>query len=255
MNRIDWRRAIFEVAIVVVGILIAFRVDEWKDHRAEQREVRESLARLADEFVANRQMCEQLEEATTTALDAVWHVYSSLDAGRILDDNTELFETGMLAADFVPQILISTLAYDEMVASGLLRSLDDVGLAYDLSVLAAEIEYSRLQIPYYRLGPAELASRLRGLADFRFAASPDDSKASVSFDFETLAASRELRNLYFEAVDSHADVAYHLGRICDRVRRVDERLGVYFPDRVPTEWSHDALDRIVGEPESAGHTD
>ena len=229
MSKVNWRLAIFEVAIVVVGILIAFRVDEWKEHRAERREVAESLSRLAAEFTANRQLCRQVGADVQASRDAVWHVYSSLQAKRILDADAELFERGLIDADFIPQILISTLAYREMAASGLLRSLDDAELADDLGRLEAEIEYSRLQIPYYRIGPSELASRLRSRVDFRYDVSTD--RPRVSYDFETLAADRELRNLYFETVDSHSDVAFHVTRICDRVRRVDERLDVYFPDR------------------------
>lgn len=229
MSRINWRLAVFEVTIVVVGILIAFRVDEWKEYRAEHREVARSLSRLADEFMANRQLCRQAGAEIKASRDAVWHVYSSLQAGRILDGDAELFETGLIDADFIPQILVSTLAYREMAASGLLRSLDDAELANDLGTLEAEIEYSRLQIPYYRVGPSRLADRLRSLVDFRYDASTD--RPRVSFDFETLAADRELRNLYFETVDSHSDVAFHVTRICDRVRRVDERLDAYFPGR------------------------
>lgn len=222
MTAHPFRRAVFELLVVVLGILIAFRVDEWKDHRAEQREIAASLTRLAGDFVANQQACNSLTDDILLTRDAVWHVYSSLQAGRILGDDADLFEQGLINADFIPQIPISVPAYEEMIATGRLRSLEDAALAGELARLRSEIEMVRLQIPHYRLVPSELAAELRSLADFRYAESPDEPR--VSYDFAALVGSRKIRNLYFEAVDSHGDLAFHVTRVCDLVRRIDARL-------------------------------
>lgn len=233
MREVSWRTALFELLIVVIGILIAFRVDEWKDARAEEREVTASLVRLADDFIANRLLCETLSTEVRVNQDAVWHVYTSLQEGHVIDDDTEKFERGIVNADFIPQIPISTLGYREMIATGLLRSLKDIDLAVELGLLETELEDSRVQIPYYRLGPAALAAELRDVVDFDYADSPD--QPGVRFDFASLKDNRRIRNLYFETVDSHGDVAYHLTRICDLVDRISARLERYQarPDELP----------------------
>jgi hypothetical protein len=233
VREINWRIALFEMLIVVVGILIAFRVDEWKDTRAEEREVSASLARLADDFVGNRLLCETLSTEVRVNHDAVWHVYTSLQEGHVIGGDSEKFERGLVNADFIPQIPISTLGYREMIATGLLRSLKDVDLAVELGLLETELENSRVQIPYYRVGPAALASELRDVVDFQYTDSPD--QPGVRFDFADLVGNRRIRNLYFETVDSHGDVAFHLTRICDLVDRISVRLAHYQarPDEPP----------------------
>jgi hypothetical protein len=71
------------------------------------------------------------------------------------------------------------------------------------------------------------------VVDFNYAGSPD--QPGVRFDFANLKDNRRIRNLYFETVDSHGDVAYHLTRICDLVDRISARLERYQarPDELP----------------------
>lgn len=217
-----WRLGVLGLLIVVLGILIALRMDEWKDRREEQRAVAASLTRLAQDIDANRQICDFLSAAVMRNRDSIWQVYASLQAGRILDDDAGLFEQGLVNADFMPHVPVTMPAYDEMVATGLLRALEDTELAAELARLKSEVEIAWLQIPDYRSGPSELASELRAIVDFRYAESPDHPR--VSYDFDALAESRRIRNLYYEAVASHGDLAFHVTRICDLVRRIDERL-------------------------------
>ena len=47
-----------EFVVVVLGILIAFQVEEWREGRQEAEEIRASLLRLAEETTANIALCE-----------------------------------------------------------------------------------------------------------------------------------------------------------------------------------------------------
>lgn len=49
MRGTDWWAVAVEVAIVVLGILIAFQLDAWGDRRAQQRAERQLWQRLAEE--------------------------------------------------------------------------------------------------------------------------------------------------------------------------------------------------------------
>ena len=54
-QQIAWKRLFAEGAAILISILLAFAIDAWWEERKEQREARQSLSALRDEFLAHRE--------------------------------------------------------------------------------------------------------------------------------------------------------------------------------------------------------
>ena len=85
---------VVEIIVVVVGILIAFQIDGWRENRQVQQDLESAMIRVARETDANIWWCTRAERWQTDDANAVQHVLMSLIAGQILDDNVEKFDRG-----------------------------------------------------------------------------------------------------------------------------------------------------------------
>ena len=60
--KIDWPNHLIGFFSALFGILIAFELEEWREHRNNQREAQEAMAKLKDEILINKN---SLHEAVT----------------------------------------------------------------------------------------------------------------------------------------------------------------------------------------------
>ena len=80
MNNKQLQSYLAEFLVIVLGILLAFQVEEWRDELGQEREV----------------------------AAAVQHVYRSLLAGDIIDAASAAFERGLTIVDVVPDVRMLT---------------------------------------------------------------------------------------------------------------------------------------------------
>ena len=119
IGKLDWRSLGAELIIVFIGLFAALQLDDWR----QQRDIREAetryLERLRDDLQGFLAFSSQTLPDLERNRDAVLHVYESLAAGRILDDDVRQFEIGLIYVGHLPAIQMHRSAYDEMVASGM----------------------------------------------------------------------------------------------------------------------------------------
>lgn len=211
------RRGLAELAIIVVGILLAFQVEEWREERKAQRDVQAALERLLDETRENLAMCARLEPILDDNIGAVLHVFRSLQAGDLIDGDRRRFEQGMIMVDVVPDIHLHTSVAREMLATGLLKEVSSPALRGAIARLPTLEEQTRALLTYWRTPVIELSSELTELVEFGYSETAFETsrqsgwqdilehEMTVTYDFQELAANRRLRNLFFEAVDVHSD--------------------------------------------------
>jgi hypothetical protein len=111
--------------VVVLGILIAFQVEEWREERQEAEEIRASLLRLAEEITANIALCEWQIPNAAGRTRTMEHVFLVLDRGTLPDKDREMFERGLLGASSLPPFEMLTTAVDELISTGLLKEVSD----------------------------------------------------------------------------------------------------------------------------------
>jgi hypothetical protein len=129
---IDWSSTLVEVALVLLGLLLAFSGDRlWDAHREHVREA-QYLARLHTEF-----------SATVAELDsAIAHQDQVLDAGRTILDalaHLEAPDSEERVAEAVPAVFdfwslkFFTATYDDLKSSGNLELLQNAELRVTLA--------------------------------------------------------------------------------------------------------------------------
>lgn len=145
----DWFAVALDVLIVIVGILIAFQVDRWWDHRKKLRDEREYMQRLAEDAAANhRAVAARARTHREAAADA-------LAVRRALGDEAAL---GGMARDrgrfcrimYLPDVLLANTAYQELAGAGRLELLRDRELRGRLRAATARHAYVSAQLAYFR---------------------------------------------------------------------------------------------------------
>ena len=70
LETMNWRYAVGEVALIVIGILIAFSIEEWRQDRADADRERVLLTALSSDFQEAQRALETAGERHTTVADA-----------------------------------------------------------------------------------------------------------------------------------------------------------------------------------------
>ena len=100
---IDWRTLLLELLVVFVGLFAALQVEQWREGRDLAEAELVYLERLRDDLQAFRDNTEpMLNESQKHWRDGVVHAWRSLEAGRILDDDSLLFEEGLVRVGHLP---------------------------------------------------------------------------------------------------------------------------------------------------------
>ncbi len=96
--------AVGEIALIVVGILLAMQVSGWREERQLREREGVYLDRISVELDGSIGRYSELIVSLEASLEAVDHVARSLREGKIIDDNRELFERGLIECDILPPL-------------------------------------------------------------------------------------------------------------------------------------------------------
>lgn len=151
-----WPRLVAEFFVIIVGVLVALAVDQWRESRLDRELEREYLLRLRADL-----------EETRTAVENVTSDFNRLVAhgiavARVLD-GSEPFPVDTLG--FLASALqvsrggydpaVSRGAYDDLISTGNLRVIQNEALRYGLSSfygqvmsMLSPVDYSADKIPY-----------------------------------------------------------------------------------------------------------
>lgn len=136
---LDWAYALGELAIVVVGVLIALGVDSWNDERLDRRLERRYMAGLVRDLEEDTvelgralALSEQFAENGRSVLGVA--------AGQNPEPTPAEFLRSIEFAGFLYFPIHTRPTYDELVSTGNLGLLRDESLKRDLAAYYAEIE-------------------------------------------------------------------------------------------------------------------
>ena len=151
-----WSRFFVELLVIVIGVLIALGVDEWRASRVDRLLEQGYLVRLEADLQASE------SDVLATSADfghLVVHgraVASVLDGGTPFPEDTLGFLASALQVtrgNYDPAI--SRGAWDELISTGNLRVLQSEALRYQLSTfygivdnLISPVDYSADKLPY-----------------------------------------------------------------------------------------------------------
>jgi hypothetical protein len=141
--RVNWRQAIAEVSMIMLGILGALAVDSWWDERAERVDEVEYLQSLKADFEANREDLKASIEAQRRRLDTGKEIHSIIQSSLTKIQQREINEK-LGKFYWVNRWEPATGTYDEMMGSGHFSYIQNRALRIKLSKYAKSLESIRL---------------------------------------------------------------------------------------------------------------
>jgi hypothetical protein len=153
---INWRNAAGEIAIIVVGVLIAITLDSCNDTRIDRKHERGYLERLAEDLRTDTATFAFVDRALDKKQASLTLVDSVLNAGVVLRDTTTFLQAVISAANFAwNQPRLRTTTFQELHSTGNLRLLRDPDLraAIVQYYASAEGDYLRIEGRRTRYGP------------------------------------------------------------------------------------------------------
>lgn len=141
LKRQDWTMVFIEFALVVVGVLLAFQINDWGNARSEARARRDATERLLDESERDIahvkeaiQFLDKVVKDLNFALDRVARGdWSPADEARM----HEGFYTGRFMTAMVPP----TSVYEDIVAAGSFNKIGSPEMRAKISAFHATLDY------------------------------------------------------------------------------------------------------------------
>lgn len=196
----------FEMFVLIAGILLALAADRWNQDRLDAIETSRIVDRLKSDTARNLTMFESTLPLMGDVLVDVKALFRALEAGTMAGEDSAQIESAIVYIDVIPSYPLVFAAYNELIATGRLRQLDDPVLIDLLGNQSAEYDASQAVVDYWRDGIQSTSDVLDLYVDFYYTNEQmDESGMGVRFDLATLAADRNLRNKVFDAVDTHGD--------------------------------------------------
>jgi hypothetical protein len=225
-----------EVLVVVFGILIAFQVDEWREDRQRNRDRDAALIRLAEETATNLQNCAKVLPVLADHAQSVVTVVRVLNGGSLSEPDRASFDAGLINVGYVTGTPYSETVAQEMIATGLLKDLEEAELRNRVAELPVWIEGARSwdfdSRGSLRAAVAEAAKAI----DFEYRGTfpapaesdgPDtrfEDGISVDYVLEELVANRTLKNAFIEAADTHLDMWRNHSDVCRKFEEIQSLL-------------------------------
>jgi hypothetical protein len=225
-----------EVIVVVLGILIAFQVDEWREDRQRGRDLDAALIRLAEETDANLQRCELVMPVHAHHAQSVLTVVRVLNDGNLNDADVALFDAGLIRVGYVTGAPYSDSVAEEMIATGLLKDLDNAELRNLVADLPVWIAGARSWDLDSRGSLQAAIVAVTKAVDFRYQGNlqtPEETDGPatgfedgirVNYVLEELVANRTLNNVFIEAADTHLDMWRNHNEVCGKFEEIRSSL-------------------------------
>ncbi len=146
MKKINWRYAIGEIIIVIVGISIAFWLNNWKEDRRDDATHREYVNSLILDAENEILLLEENNREFQEKLDLITRLTPHLGSGRPDRDSVMYWVFSLpVQTQYVPQ----DDTYQTLLNSG------DMRLFHDLSLRRKIVQYyadaQKVQTPYERI--------------------------------------------------------------------------------------------------------
>lgn len=235
LRRQHWGTVLMELAIVILGIFLGLRVDDWNEARKLAAEDRLYLERLhADVRVMIENNAADLGPWRVAAAQAA---VQSLQDCSLADEVKSLFDFNLVAHQVIFRLTLERATYDEMVATGVLARLQDQSLKQAISRLFAQAETERQYIEYFASELSLAGGIIWKRVAFELVPATEEScppdwcseplVQAVSYDFESLCGDTEFRNAMVELWDAAVDRRQISVRMDQSLRALERQLAVW----------------------------
>ena len=145
LRRRDWLGIAIELAVVTLGILLAFQVDQWGDRRNQAKEERRFLERLYTEYHRGIAELDFVDSESRRVRDQIFEALKARATPARLKELSRRPDFGCGAPRFRSAKFNDT-GFEELVASGRLNLISDQALRSQVRDLAAAQATSSRQV-------------------------------------------------------------------------------------------------------------
>ena len=182
LNSDTLRKALTEVVIIVVGILIALSADAWWQDRNERKAEEQHLLALRDDFMQSVELLSQSIASRKRQDDFLRHLIQDDAPSAAIPELGEWIYWGLFTiGSFEPQFA----ALSDLETSGEMRLIDDPGLRRSLAFLRQN--YSTLVTLQ-----ADYSRSQAGLIDTFLVSQFDLAAILATFDPQTVGIEKEM---------------------------------------------------------------
>lgn len=223
----DWLGLVLELAVVTIGVLLAFEIEQWGQQRNQAREERDFLERLYGENQASARELTELLQIHNTVIREVGAAIRAKDDPRQLAQMAQRPEFGCKIA-YMQTAAYNDTASEEVLASGRLNLISDLELRSLVRQLAASqargaaiAEHGRMQLPY----------TLPNLNPYYSLTINESDEPICHVDWPGLARDRVALTSAARLVARHRLISNARQETLQLTRRVDERLACVLEKR------------------------
>lgn len=141
LRRQDWAMVFIEFVLVVVGVLLAFQINDWANARLEAQARREATERLLDE--SERDIA-HIKEATNWLRKLVVDLHYALgkvESGSWSSGDEERMREGFSQGRYMTAMVAPTSVYDDIVAAGMFNRIGTPEVRAAISAFHGTLAY------------------------------------------------------------------------------------------------------------------
>jgi hypothetical protein len=150
LRRQDWAAVAIEFLLVLVGVLLAFQINEWASERQARAEREAAISRLLDEAeedVAYLRFEVQDHQRSVRELSSA---LDRLQNGAWRQADEAQMRSGLTTSVYLDAPSPPSSVYEDIVAAGMLGNIGDPQLRSAISVYRAKLELLTTLIAYVR---------------------------------------------------------------------------------------------------------
>ena len=210
----EWLLLFLETLGVLVGILLAFELQEWGQRRAEEARHRQLMARLFEESELDVAVLRDMRDLLDGLLDGERKFAAALGNGRCPPQSEweAVQNVGKL-----PALTAPTFVYQELMGAGGLSAVERKDVRQALAVFHRDLDWTQQQVAYFRQSNQDPISTSDPRVTISYDPTKDDPEVRT-YDRAALCADHGFKNVFASSLRQHlVFTGYHQGMLEDAI--------------------------------------
>ena len=219
----EWALLCLETLGVLIGILVAFELQEWAGQRADAAKHRQLMERLFDESETDVAVLRSMRGVYQEAGATERNFAVAVSAGKCPD---EAAWSAVATVNMYPPLTAPSGVYDELMGAGGLSSIEDSSVRAAIEQFRGNLDFAARQSEQFHVARSAHAN---GVAiddprvHVRFDPSADEPEI-IAYDRKALCADSGFRNRMIDAVRDHSVIQSRQAALTDLAIRMCARL-------------------------------
>ena len=243
----EWVLLFLETLGVLVGILLAFELQEWASQRSEAAKHRQLMERLFEESQTDVTVLRNFRAIQRGMAANERDFATSLSEGRCPAESTW---SAVSTINMYPPITVPSGVYEELMGAGGLSSIEEPSVRAAIERFRGLLDFTARQSENFHAMNAAGGTALR-IDDPRVTAKYDpsaDEPEVITYDRTALCADRGFRNRMVDHVRDHGVIVSRQSDLTDSAIEMCARLGrLVGKNCIPPDAPLDATDQATAQ--------